>query len=51
MLVYGKNVALEMLKNPKNVQKVLLQKGFDDKKILSLLKNSNFPVQIKSKQN
>ena len=50
VLVYGKNVALEMLKNPKNVQKVLLQKGFDDKKILSLLKNSNFPVQIKSKQ-
>ena len=50
MLVYGRNVALEMLKNSEKVQKVLLQKGFDDKKILSLLENSKIPVQIKSKQ-
>ena len=50
MLIYGRNVALEMLKNPEKVQKVLLQKGFDDKKILSLLENSKIPVQIKSKQ-
>ena len=50
MLIYGRNVALEMLKNPEKVQKVLLQKGFDDKKILSLLENSKIPVQIKSKK-
>ena len=50
MLIYGRNVALEMLKNSEKVQKVLLQKGFDDKKILSLLENSKIPVQIKSKQ-
>lgn len=50
MLVYGRNVALEMLKNPKKVQKVLLQDGFDDKKILSLLESSKIPVFIKSKK-
>lgn len=50
MLVYGRNVALEMLKNPKKVQKVLLQDGFDDKKILSLLESSKIPVFIKSKR-
>lgn len=50
MLVYGRNVALEVLKKPKNVQKVLLQEGFDDKKILFLLENSKIPVYIKSKK-
>ncbi len=50
MLVYGRNVALEVLKNPKKVQKVILQQGFDDKKILSLLENSKFPVITKSKK-
>ena len=40
MLVYGRNVALEVLKKPKNVQKVLLQDGLDDKKILTLLEKS-----------
>lgn len=50
MLVYGRNVALEVLKKPKNVQKVLLQDGFDDKKILSLLEKSKTPVFIKPKK-
>lgn len=50
MLVYGRNVALEVLKKPKNVQKVLLQDGFDDKKILTLLEKSKIPVFIKSKK-
>lgn len=50
MLVYGKNVALELLKNPKKVQKVLLQEGFDDKKILSLLSHGKIPVFVKSKK-
>lgn len=50
MLVYGRNVALEVLKKPKNVQKVLLQEGFDDKKILFLLEKSKTPVFIKSKK-
>ena len=50
MLVYGRNVALEVLKKPKNVQKVLLQDGFDDKKILTLLGKSKIPVFIKPKK-
>ncbi len=50
MLVYGRNVALEVLKKPKNVQKVLLQDGFDDKKILTLLEKSKISVFIKPKK-
>ena len=50
MLVYGRNVALEILKNPKKVSKVILQNGFDDKKILSLLENSKISVKYQSKQ-
>lgn len=50
MLVYGRNVALEVLKKTKNVQKVLLQDGFDDKKILTLLEKSKIPVFIKPKK-
>lgn len=50
MLVYGRNVALEILKNPKKVSKVILQNGFDDKKILSLLENSKIQVKYQSKK-
>lgn len=50
MIVYGKNVAKEILKNPKKVQKVILQDGFDDKTILSLMENVKFPVIYKSKR-
>lgn len=50
MLVYGRNVAKEILKNPKKVRRVILQDGFDDKNINSLLKMSNFPIIYKSKR-
>lgn len=50
MLVYGRNVALEILKKPQNVRKVLLQDGFDDKNILGLLESCQIPVFIKSKK-
>ena len=50
MLVYGRNVALECLKKPKNIQKVILQTGFDDKRIISLLEKNKISVQIKSKR-
>lgn len=50
MLVYGRNVALEILKKPKNVRKVLLQDGFDDKNILGLLESCQIPVFIKPKK-
>ena len=46
MLVYGKNVAREFLKNPQNVKKVILQENFDDKEINSILENNIFKVEI-----
>ena len=50
MLVYGRNVAKEVLQNPKNVKKVILQDGFDDKKINSLLENCKFDIFYKQKR-
>lgn len=50
MLVYGKNVAYEVLKKPETIQKIILQRGFDDKKILSLIENSKIVVKYLSKQ-
>lgn len=50
MLVFGRNVAIELLKNPKKIQKIVLQKGFDDKKIISLIEKGNFSVQYLEKQ-
>ena len=46
MLVYGKNVAKEFLKNPQNVKKVILQENFDDKEINSILENNIFKVEV-----
>ena len=37
MIVTGKNVALELLKNPKNIKKVFLSENFNDKNIISLM--------------
>ena len=39
MLVYGKNVAVEILKNKEKVKRVYLQVGFKDKNVLSMLSN------------
>lgn len=37
MLVYGRNVAKEILEKDKIINKIFLQKGFEDKTILSLI--------------
>ena len=50
MLVYGKNVAIEMLKNSKDVKKIILQDNFDDKKINSLVEKSKLPIEYKQKK-
>ena len=50
MLVYGRNVAVELLKNSKNVKKIILQDNFDDKKINSLVEKSNLPIEYKQKR-
>lgn len=50
MLVYGRNVAEELLRKGEKVSKIILQEGFDDKKLNLLIKNSNIEVVYKSKR-
>ena len=50
MLVYGRNVAKELLENGKIVQKIIVQDGFSDKEINSLIEKRKVPVQYKSKR-
>lgn len=50
MLVYGRNVAKELLENGKTIQKIILQDGFSDKEINSLIEKRKVPVQYKSKR-
>ena len=49
MIVYGRNVAKEVLKNNKKVKKILLQKDFSDKEIISIIENKNLMYQIMDK--
>ena len=49
MLVYGRNVAKEILKKNKKVNKIILQDGFDDKELISLIENSKLPVETLQK--
>lgn len=50
MFVYGRNVAKELLENGKIVQKIILQDGFSDKEINSLIEKRKVLVQYKSKR-
>ena len=50
MLVYGRNIARDLLKNHKKVQKAILQEGFNDKELISLLENAKIKVEIRSKK-
>ena len=51
MIVYGKNVAFEYLKNyKKDIRKIIIQDGFNDKKLLSALENTKFDVIYKDKR-
>ncbi len=45
MLVYGRNVCLEYLEKNKKVRKIILQEGFHDEKLISLIRKLNFPVK------
>ena len=49
MLVYGKNVAKEILKNPKKIRKIYLEIAFDDKYIISLIEKNKISYIYKSK--
>ena len=50
MLVMGRNVAEDLLKKNKKVRKVIIQEGFDDKNIISLIEKNNLVVETKSKR-
>lgn len=50
MLVYGKNVAKDLLKKNKNIEKIFLQDGFYDEMINSLIEKNKITVEIKSKK-
>ncbi len=50
MLVMGRNVAYDLLKKNKKVRKVIIQEGFDDKNIISLIENLKLPIETKSKR-
>lgn len=50
MLVYGRNVAKDILKKGEKVEKIFLQENFNDKEISSLIENSKIVVFYKKKR-
>ena len=50
MLVYGRNVCREFLEKGKDVEKIIIQEGFDDKKTLELIENGNFVIETLRKR-
>jgi 23S rRNA (guanosine2251-2'-O)-methyltransferase len=50
MLVYGRNVAKEVLQKPEKVKKVTLLKDFNDKSINSLIEKNKIKVEYLSKK-
>lgn len=51
MLVYGKNVAQEILQfHPKSVREIFIQEGIQDEKIISFAEKEKIHVQFKRKQ-
>ena len=50
MIVYGKNVARDLLKNNKKIENIVLQDNFNDKEILSLIEKYNINYKIVSKR-
>jgi len=49
MLVYGRNVAKEVLKKPKKIKKIIIQENFDEKSIISLIEKLKLNVEYKDK--
>ena len=50
MLVFGRNVAEDLLKKNKKVKKIYFQEGFSDKNIISLSEKLKIPVKVCSKK-
>ena len=49
MLVYGRNVAKEILENEKKIKNIYLQENFNEKEIISLIKKRNLEYKTLSK--
>ena len=50
MIVYGRNVAKDLLENPSKIQKIYLQDNFSDKELISKIENAKLRVEYHSKQ-
>lgn len=50
MLVYGRNVAKELLENNSKINKIYIQDGFNDQNIITMLENSKIEYLIVSKR-
>lgn len=50
MLVYGRNVAKELLENNSKINKIYIQEGFNDQNIITMLENSKIEYIIVSKR-
>lgn len=50
MIVYGRNVAKELLKSEKKIEKILLQQDFKDNYIISIIEKRNIPFKYMTKQ-
>lgn len=50
MIVYGRNVAKEILKKDKKIYKIYIQNDFNDKEIISLIEKKNLKYEILSKK-
>lgn len=50
MLVYGKNVAKEILKSDKKVEKIIIQEDFNDDSVISLIEKRKIKTETMSKR-
>lgn len=50
MLIYGKNVARDLLKKDKKIEKIILQDHFDDKELLSLIEKKKIKYKFMPKK-
>ena len=50
MLVYGRNVARDLLKKNKKIEKIILQEGFNDNEIFSLIEKNKIKYKYMSKK-
>ncbi len=50
MIVYGRNVAKELLEKKKEIEKIIIQEGFTDKTLLSLIEKNKIEVEIAKKR-